>query len=165
MVKFSSFILSFTGTLVLIGCSIMPDGSVSSKNAYYTIKDPIQCVPYARGISGISIYGDAHTWWPQAKGRYQRGHKPKKAAVLVLSKTERMRYGHIAVVKRIIDARHIEVTHSNWGNDKKTRSVIYEKMRVKDISANNDWSKVRFWNYPSGSYGRSFIVSGFIYAD
>ena len=30
----------------------------------------LQCVPYARQVSGIRIYGDAHTWWDQAEGRY-----------------------------------------------------------------------------------------------
>ena len=30
----------------------------------------LQCVPYARDVSGIQIYGDAHTWWDQAQGRY-----------------------------------------------------------------------------------------------
>ena len=30
----------------------------------------LQCVPYARDVTGIDIYGDAHTWWQQAAGRY-----------------------------------------------------------------------------------------------
>ena len=33
----------------------------------------LQCVPYARQVSGIRIFGDAHTWWGQAEGRYARG--------------------------------------------------------------------------------------------
>ena len=32
-----------------------------------------QCVPFARLMSGIQIFGDAHTWWQQAAGRYQTG--------------------------------------------------------------------------------------------
>ena len=34
------------------------------------------CVPYARQLTGIQIFGDAHTWWDQAEGRYARGFKP-----------------------------------------------------------------------------------------
>jgi len=41
-----------------------------------------QCVPFARLMSGIQIFGDAHTWWSQAAGRYQRGYTPKAGAVL-----------------------------------------------------------------------------------
>ena len=37
----------------------------------------LQCVPYARQVSGIRIFGDAHTWWDQAAGHYARGNRPK----------------------------------------------------------------------------------------
>jgi hypothetical protein len=39
----------------------------------------LQCVPYARQVSGIQLYGDAHTWWDQAAGRYDRGFTPAPA--------------------------------------------------------------------------------------
>ena len=39
----------------------------------------LQCVPYARQVSGVQIYGDARTWWDQAQGRYATGTVPKKA--------------------------------------------------------------------------------------
>lgn len=42
----------------------------------------LQCVPYARIVSGVEIRGDALTWWDQAAAQYQRGHEPKKGAVL-----------------------------------------------------------------------------------
>lgn len=41
----------------------------------------LQCVPYAREVSGIQIYGDAHTWWDQAEGKFKRGKRPKVGAV------------------------------------------------------------------------------------
>ena len=44
--------------------------------------DGLQCVPYARQVSGIQIYGDAHTWWGQAAGRYERGSVPQVGAVM-----------------------------------------------------------------------------------
>ena len=34
---------------------------------------------------------------------------------------------------------------------------------VVDISKNNDWTSVRFWDYPSESYGSVYRGSGFIY--
>jgi hypothetical protein len=37
---------------------------------------PMQCVPYARQVSGIDLRGDAWTWWGNAAGRYERGKKP-----------------------------------------------------------------------------------------
>lgn len=133
------------------------------KDAYYRIKHSLQCVPYAREISGIQIRGNAHTWWNQAAGKYKRSRTPAIGSVMVLSKTSRLRYGHVAVVKRIINSRNIEVAHSNWGGDKYTRSYIYRRMPVVDTSPNNDWSQARFWNYPSSSYGSVYKVSGFIY--
>lgn len=82
---------------------------------------------------------------------------------MVLSQTSKLRHGHVAVVKKIVNSRLIEVSHSNWGYNRSTRSKIYNRMRVKDISANNDWSVVRFWDYPSGTFGSAYPVSGFIY--
>ncbi|HXD02460.1 MAG TPA: CHAP domain-containing protein, partial [Novosphingobium sp.] len=42
----------------------------------------LQCVPYARAVSGVLIFGDARTWWDQADGRYARGTTPKVGAVM-----------------------------------------------------------------------------------
>lgn len=149
----------------LSGCTTVKKSTITQQDLphYYNVNEPIQCVPYARDISGISIYGDAHTWWGAAAGRYQRGHVPALGAVLVLSKTSHLKYGHLAVVKRVVDARTIEVAHSNWGYNRETRCVNYHRMPVRDVSVNNDWSKVRFWDYPSGTYGKVYPVSGFIY--
>ncbi len=124
----------------------------------------MECVPYAREVSGIPIRGNAHTWWPQAAGKYTRSSKPKPGAVYVLSKTSRLKYGHVSVVRNIINSRRIEVEHVNWGGDTKTRRIVYKAMPVIDVSPNNDWSQVRFWNYPSKSFGSTYKASGFIYA-
>ena len=130
-------------------------------SGYYADK-PIQCVPFAREVSGIPIYGDAHTWWYQ-RPEYKRGSKPQKGAVLVLAKTSRLRYGHLAVVKEVIGKRKMLVTHSNWGGDRKTRSFIYESMLVEDVSRHNDWSKLRFWNQYTNNFGSPYEAYGFIY--
>lgn len=133
-------------------------------SSFYKIDKPIQCVPHARELSGIPIYGDAYTWWGQADGKYAKGKVPQIGAVLVLSKTSRLKHGHLAVVNKILDRRTIEVAHSNWGGSRDERCVIYNHMPVKDVSANNDWSMLRFWNYPSKSFGSVYAASGFIYS-
>ena len=46
-----------------------------------------QCVPFARLISGIQIFGDAWTWWQQASGRYETGFQPRAGAVLCFKPT------------------------------------------------------------------------------
>jgi surface antigen len=127
------------------------------------VSNPVQCVPYAREKSGIQIMGDAHTWWDRAAPKYDRGHTPRPGAVLVLAKTGKMKHGHVAVVKDVLGPRHINVTHSNWGNDKYSRRVIYDSMRVEDISPRNDWSSVKFWNPDKNVFGFPYAARGFIY--
>ena len=74
----------------------------------------LQCVPYAREVSGIAIYGDAHTWWEQAAGRYDRGNKPRVGAVMAFVPHRNMRLGHVAAVSRVIDSRTVLLDHANW---------------------------------------------------
>lgn len=117
------------------------------------------CVPYARNVSGLEIRGDAWTWWAAAAGRYERGDRPVPGAVLVLSKTRRLRRGHVAVVLEVVDDREIIVTHANWQGGR-----VSERMRVQDVSPDNDWSQTRFWWTPSNRWGiRVYPASGFIY--
>jgi hypothetical protein len=123
----------------------------------------IECVPYARETSGISIYGDAWTWWEGARGRYQRGQKPREGSVLALRRTDRLRLGHVAVVSRVIGPREIRLDHANWGNDSATRGRIYRSMPAIDVSAANDWTEVRFWNERAGVYGGVYPAHGFIH--
>ncbi len=122
----------------------------------------LQCVPYARQISKVSIRGDAWTWWPSAEGRYGRGITPKVGSVLALKRTGRLRYGHIAVVTRILSSREIIIDHANWLN----RGRLHLGTPVRDVSANNDWSVVRVWYTPGNQYGvRSYPAHGFIYPE
>src|SRR5258706_14437937 len=58
----------------------------------------LQCVPYARQVSGIAIHGDAYTWWDQAEGRYARGSSPRVGAVMAFRPHGNMRLGHVAAV-------------------------------------------------------------------
>ncbi|MCH2547438.1 MAG: CHAP domain-containing protein [Alphaproteobacteria bacterium] len=162
MVRIRSQWIIFAFIMLLTACSGGSTFNSPHASGHYT-NTPMQCVPYARKVSGIEIYGDAHTWWHQASPRYGRGTMPAPGAVLVLAKTRRLQHGHLAVVKRIISNRQIEVTHSNWGHNRATRSMIYDAMRVEDISPMNNWSQLRFWNYHSSAFGSPYAAYGFIY--
>ena len=120
-----------------------------------------QCAPFARMISGISIRGNANTWWSQAAGRYLRGSLPKVGAVLAFEATRRMRVGHVAMVSKIVSAREVLLTHANWSS----RGGVEHDVRAVDVSAAGDWSKVRVWYGPQGGLGTSsYPVKGFIYS-
>ena len=125
----------------------------------------IQCVTYARQVSGIDIMGDAWSWWDGASGKYDRGHQPRFMAVLVLSRTQRLKLGHLAVVMDIVGSRQIRVSHANFGSDPVSRRVIYDSMPVADVSPDNDWSLVRFWNYQAQAWVILYPASGFIYPE
>jgi CHAP domain-containing protein len=125
---------------------------------------PQECVPYARLVSGINLYGDAWSWWDLAvAGHYERGETPQPGAVLVLRKTRSLFHGHVAVVTDLVGPREILVTHANWGNGWATPGIIYSGMRVRDESPLNDWTAVRFWNAKAAAFGHIYPAYGFIY--
>lgn len=123
-----------------------------------------QCVPFARAASGIQIYGDAWTWWDQADGRYQRGHKPRVGAVLAFSKSARLQLGHVAVVSRIVDKRVLMVTHANWSRLNGKRGHAEQDVTLFDVSQRGDWSLVKVWYRDTNGLGSSvYPAHGFIY--
>jgi len=120
----------------------------------------LECVPYARSTSGIQIYGDAHTWWSQAKDRYATGHAPRVGAVMAVRPFNNSRLGHVATVSRIVDSRTILLSHANWS----VPGEIERNVTALDVSPENDWSQVRIWYAPSRGLGTThWPVSGFIY--
>jgi len=120
----------------------------------------LQCVPYARAHSQVSLHGDARTWWAQAGHDYGRGQAPAVGAVLAFRGTARMPFGHVAVVRRIVDARHVLLDHANWSR----RGAIERGVPAEDVSARGDWSAVRVWFGPIGALGsRTSPAFGFIY--
>lgn len=120
----------------------------------------LECVPYARQLSGIRIYGDAYTWWDQAKGHYARGHSPRIGAVMAIEPHNNSRLGHVAAVSGIIDSRTILLSHANWSY----RGQIERNVTALDVSPDNDWSEVRIWYGPSRNLGTThWPVAGFIY--
>lgn len=117
------------------------------------------CVEYARMRSGLAVFGDAKLWWERAKNVYARMSHPVEEAVMVFSGSKRLKRGHVAVVTHIVSPRQIIVDQANWQN----KGEIDHATPVLDVSAKNDWSQVRVWDIPSGSFGRRvYAISGFI---
>ncbi|MEC3909916.1 CHAP domain-containing protein [Sphingobium sp. CR2-8] len=120
----------------------------------------LQCVPYARTVSGVTIRGDAFTWWDQANGQYKRGTKPKKGAVLAFRPNGPMVLGHVAVISKVLDDRRVLIRHANWS----VPGAIEEDVLAIDVSDAGDWSQVRVWHSPTGQMGaRINPTYGFIY--
>jgi hypothetical protein len=122
----------------------------------------LQCVPYARSVSGIDLRGNARTWWHQAAGLYDRGQQPRVGAVLAFRASGAMPHGHVAVVGRVLGDRRVLLNHANWSRP----GMIERAALAEDVSAAGDWSEVRVWHAPTASLGlRVSRAYGFIYAD
>jgi surface antigen len=119
-----------------------------------------QCVPFARLASGVEIHGNAHTWWSQASGKYERGKAPRVGAVMSLPRHGGSRLGHVAVVSKLVSDRVVLLDHANWSR----RGRIEHGVRAVDVSENGDWSRVRIWFASVGDLGgTTYPVNGFIY--
>jgi hypothetical protein len=122
----------------------------------------LQCVTYARSLTGMTLRGNANTWWQQAAGLYDRGQTPKVGAVLAFRASSAMHCGHVAVVGKIVDSRHLLLNHANWSRP----GMIERAALAEDVSAAGDWSRVRVWYAPTHSLGlRVSETYGFIYPD
>jgi len=123
-----------------------------------------QCVPFARLMSGIQIFGDARTWWGQAAGKYDTGSAPKIGAVLSFKPTGRMNLGHVAFVSQVLTDRVIQVTHANWSVMNGTRGQVERDVTVVDVSPAGDWTQVKVWYDPIRDLGSTvYPTHGFIY--
>lgn len=125
----------------------------------------LQCVTYAREITGLNLKGDAWKWWEAADGLYDRGKAPREGAVLVFKRQGSMSHGHVAVVRKTASARIVLVDHANWAPHRSAgRGQVAQAVPVMDVSPNNDWSQVRVWHSPSASYGgHVYKTQGFVY--
>jgi hypothetical protein len=122
----------------------------------------LQCVPFARREAGVEIYGDANTWWDQARGRFKQDFEPDEGAVIVMRGYADAARGHVGVVREVISDRMILVDHANWLN----RGEVTRSVPVRDVSPRGDWSAVQVWNVPGGHWGgRTYRVRGFILRD
>ena len=118
----------------------------------------VECVPFARALSGVQIYGDAYTWWDAASGRYRRGADPAPGAVLVFRRTVRLPAGHVSVVSQVTGDREIRVTQANCVHDRITRNEP-----VVDVSPTHDWTAVRVWWAPANVLGATtYPTYGFV---
>ena len=119
----------------------------------------LQCVPFARREAGVEIYGDAGTWWGQARGRYDIDYEPHDGAVIVMRGYQDANRGHVGVVRDVISDRVILVDHANWLN----KGEVTRRVPVRDVSPRGDWSAIQVWNVPGGHWGgRTYQVRGFI---
>lgn len=122
---------------------------------------PIECAPFARALTGVQLSGAADDWWFQAAGRYQRAATPEVGGILVLRRSDRLPYGHVAVVTRVLSPRQVLVSQANWVHHR-----VSQDQPVIDVSARNDWSLVRVWWPPTDQMGiaaypaRGFILPG-----
>ncbi|MDF8333348.1 CHAP domain-containing protein [Novosphingobium cyanobacteriorum] len=120
----------------------------------------LQCVAYARQIGEVQLSGNGRDWWVNAEGVYARGERPRPGAVLAFRGTSAMPYGHVAVVSKVVDDRHILINHANWSRP----GMIERGVMAVDVSPAGDWSQVRVWYGPTGSLGlRPSPTFGFIY--
>jgi len=143
-----------------VGRSPQYPGGPTDYRPHFIAGPPTQCVPYARGISGIDIRGDANTWWSRAEGQYSRGHVPAVGSVLVIRTYDNNSRGHLAVVTRIVSDRIILVDHANWHG----RGEVAVSVPVRDVSADHSWTEVNVWWLDTNTWGsRTYTVEGFIY--
>jgi surface antigen len=121
---------------------------------------PLDCVPFARALSGIDLRGDAPDWWWRDDGRYAQGRAPEVGSVMVFAQTSRLPRGHLSVVSRVMSRREIQVTHANW-----VHHYVTTDQMVLDVSPSGDWSLVRVWWPAAGVLGSTtYPVLGFIYS-
>lgn len=146
--------------LAMLGAAFMAATPASASILNYVG----ECVPFARAVSGIQIWGDAWTWWSQAAGKYQRGTEPEVGAVVAFAKSRALQLGHVAVVSRVIDSRVVMVTHANWSRFDGKRGQVEQDVTLYDVSPAGDWSQVKVWYRDTRGLGSTtYPVHGFIY--
>jgi hypothetical protein len=145
-------------SLLLLLCLAACAGRTAPPTPGYATSGAVECVPFARNLSGINLAGDAYSWWAAAAGRYPRSQSPEPGAVLVFRRTSRLPQGHVSVVSAVLSDRQILVTQANWVHGRITRD-----QPVMDISPAHDWTLVRVWWEPAGLLGvTAYPTDGFI---
>lgn len=120
----------------------------------------VQCVAFARATSAVQLSGNARDWWGHAQGVYARGSAPRAGSVLAFRASHAMPMGHVAVVSKVIDDRHVLLNHANWSRP----GMVERGVMAVDVSEAGDWSQVRVWYANTNSLGlRPSPAFGFIY--
>ena len=122
----------------------------------------MNCVAYARQVTGMNLSGDAWHWWDSASGVYARGHQPVPGAVMVFARTRQMSHGHVAVVRQVVDSRQILIDQANWLTGR-MRGTVTKAVAARDVSSANDWSAVEVQWAQSTDFGRVNPIRGFVY--
>ncbi|MFO1153409.1 MAG: CHAP domain-containing protein [Rhodospirillales bacterium] len=154
--------------ILALAASACSHGSPALSSAYPRGAAPldgemaaVECVPFARALSGLQLYGNAADWWWKADGLYDRSSTPAVGSVLVLRRSSRLAQGHVGVVTAIEGDREIRVTQANWVHHR-----VFADMPVIDVSPANDWTLVRVWWPPTGQMGATvYPAYGFILPD
>lgn len=143
--------------LAVAGCG----SGNSPAGPYIGGRTAIECAPFARALTGVSLSGDAADWWREAQYRYARSRTPEVGSLLVFQRSSRLPYGHVAVVSAVLSSRQIMVTQANWVHHRVTQD-----QPVLDVSSRGDWSSVRVWWPPDNRMGTAaYDVHGFIRPD
>ena len=146
------------GLLALAACASREPRPGAYPGGYVGGTVDAECVPFARVLSGIRLWGQAADWWAEADGRYVRQRSPEVGSVLVLRRSAGLPDGHVAVVSRVLSSRLVLVTQANW-----VRHRVTQDQPVIDVSAANDWSLVRVWWPPAGEMGvTEYPAYGFV---
>jgi len=129
-----------------------------------TAQAGMNCVQFVQSQTKLGLHGDAWKWWNASVGQFDRGNRPQPGSVLVFSKTRILPHGHVALVKAVQNSRSILIDHANWSPIHGRRGQVERSVQVIDVSAKNDWSRVRVWYAPTAEVGQTnYAVTGFIY--
>src|SRR6202012_5106140 len=146
------------GALIVAGALMLSAGGSAHADTFW------QGATFARMFSGIQRFGDAWTWWTQALGKNATGHAPQAGSVLVFKRSGVMHDGHVAVVRRVLTDRIIQVTHANWSVIDGGRGDGEKDVTVVDVSPDGDWSRVKVWYDPVRDLGNTvYPTYGFVY--
>jgi hypothetical protein len=150
-----------TCLLALFGMTLAACGNGRGGPGYVGSPARVECAPFARALTGLSLSGSAADWWHQADGRYTRTQRPEVGSVLVFRRSGRLPSGHVAVVSKVLSGRQITVTQANWVHHRVT-----EDQPVIDVSEKGNWGEVRVWWPPTRAMGTAeYSTFGFIRPD
>lgn len=148
----------FPAALLLAACATQPRPPPAPPATALSRPSPRECAPFARDLTSVDLRGPAYLWWRESEGLYRHSQHPAIGALLVFRRTRRMPEGHVAVVSAVLSNREILVTQANWVHHR-----AQTDQPVLDVSPRNDWTEVRVWWEPAGTFGReTYPTYGFI---
>ena len=95
----------------------------------------VECAPFARALTSVSLSGAAADWWQQAEGQLTRSQQPRVGSILVFRRSGRLPGGHVAVVSQVLSQRQIKVVQANWVHHRVTEDQPVVDVRHSAIGA------------------------------